>query len=264
MSHIELSDVADRFDRRAPTYNRNDWHRRSAERLVDLLQVASGDRVLDAGTGTGFAAIAAARKAARVIGVDVSSGMLEQARRRLDELELGAVELVQGDATALPQYESGSFDVVIGATVLLYMPVERALKEWRRLLRPDGRVGLSVMRAGSPRASEIFRGCARRLGAQVVDPSAPLGSVAAVQAALRAARFDHITLLEESIDFMLVDLSMAWESNLRSAGHEAAQALSPSDQEALKAMFLAEMSAALERDEQSLLRADMLYAVARR
>lgn len=37
MSHIELGDVAVRFDRRAPTYNRNDWHRRSAERLVDLL-----------------------------------------------------------------------------------------------------------------------------------------------------------------------------------------------------------------------------------
>jgi ubiquinone/menaquinone biosynthesis C-methylase UbiE len=264
VSHIELSAVAVRFDRRAPTYNRNDWHRRSAERLVDLLQVASGDRVLDAGTGTGFAAIAAARKGARVVGVDLSSGMLEQARRYVDEFRLNEVELVQGDATALPQYESGSFDVVIGATVLLYMPADRALKEWRRLLRPGGLVGLSVMRAGSPRASEIFRACARRLGAQVDDPSAPLGSVVAVQAALRTAGFDHITLMEESIDFMPVDLSMAWESNLRSVGHEAAQDLSPADQETLKAMFLAEMSEELARDEPSLLKADMLYAVAQR
>ena len=155
-------------------------------------------------------------------------------------------------------------DVVIGATVLLYMPVDQALKEWRRLLRPGGLVGLSAMRAGSPRASEIFRACARRLGAQVVDPSAPLGSVAAVQAALRTAGFDHITLKEESIDFMPVDLSMAWESNLRSAGHEAAQTLSPSDQETLKAMFLAELADAMERDEHPLIKSDMLYAVARR
>jgi ubiquinone/menaquinone biosynthesis C-methylase UbiE len=264
VSQIELGDVAVRFDRRASTYNRNDWHRRSAERLVDLLQVASGDRVLDAGTGTGFAAIAAARKGARVVGVDLSSGMLELARRRLDELGLDAIELVNGDATALPQHEGGSFDVVIGATVLLYMPADQALREWRRLLRPGGSVGLSVMKAGSPRASEIFRACARRLGAQVVDPSAPLGSLSAVQAALRAAGFDQITLTEESIDFMPIDLSMAWESNLRSAGHEAAQVLSPADQDTLKATFFAQMSEVRERDEQSLLKADMLYAVARR
>ena len=58
---------------------------------------------------------------------------------------------------------------------------------WRRLLWLGGLVGLSVLRAASPRASEIFRACAMRLGAQVVDPSAPLGSAVAVQAALRAA-----------------------------------------------------------------------------
>lgn len=190
--------------------------------------------------------------------------MLEQARRSMDGLGLENVELVQGDATTLPQYESGSFDVVIGATVLLYMPVDQALKEWRRLLRPGGLVGLSVMRAGSPRASEIFRACARRLGAQVVDPSAPLGSVIAVQAALRAAGFDHITPTEESIEFMPVDLAMAWESNLCSAGHEAAQRLLPSDQDKLKSMFLAELSEALDRDRASLVNAEILYAVARK
>jgi ubiquinone/menaquinone biosynthesis C-methylase UbiE len=118
VSDVQLGDVVDRFDRRAPTYNRNDWHRRSAERLVELLQLERGDRLLDAGTGTGFAAIAAASTGARVVGVDVSSGMLEQARRSMDGLGLGNVKLVQGDATTLPQYESGSFDVVIGATVL--------------------------------------------------------------------------------------------------------------------------------------------------
>jgi ubiquinone/menaquinone biosynthesis C-methylase UbiE len=264
VSHVELGDVVARFDRRAPTYNRNEWHRRSAERLVELLSLKSRDRVLDAGTGTGFAAIAAASQATRVVGVDVSAAMLEQARRSLDTLGLGNVELVQADATALPQYVDGAFDAVIGATVLLYMPVDRALREWHRLLRPGGMVGLSVMRAGSPRASQIFRSCARRLGAEVFDPSAPLGSVAALRAALQTAGFDVITLTEESLEFMPMDLSMAWESNLRSAGHEGAQRLSPSDQDRLKSMFLAEMSETLDRDRAALENAEMLYAVARR
>jgi hypothetical protein len=76
--------------------------------------------------------------------------------------------------------------------------------------------------------------------------------------------FDDVTPTEESLEFMPVDLAMAWESNLRSAGHEGAQRLSPSDQDKLKSMFVAEMSEALDRDRASLVNAEMLYAVARR
>jgi hypothetical protein len=61
-----------------------------------------------------------------------------------------------------------------------------------------------------------------------------------------------------------VDLATAWESNLCSARHEGAQRLSPSDQDKLKAIFLAEMSEALDRDRASLVNAEMLYAVAQR
>jgi predicted methyltransferase len=56
-----LSDIAASFDVRASTYNKNDWHRLCAEQLVAFCEIGSGQSVLDAGTGTGFAAIAAAR-----------------------------------------------------------------------------------------------------------------------------------------------------------------------------------------------------------
>jgi ubiquinone/menaquinone biosynthesis C-methylase UbiE len=80
-------EIAATFDRRAPGYRDSDWHRASAERLVDLCDLKPGDRVLDAGTGTGFAALHAARKVGpggRVVGVDISQGMLSETRPRHD------------------------------------------------------------------------------------------------------------------------------------------------------------------------------------
>lgn len=75
--------IAESFDARAAAYAFSGWHRRAAERLVALCALRPGDRVLDAATGTGFAALAAARVVGpegRVVGVDISPGMLRQAR----------------------------------------------------------------------------------------------------------------------------------------------------------------------------------------
>jgi ubiquinone/menaquinone biosynthesis C-methylase UbiE len=125
--------VATDFDIRAANYLRNQWHRVYAERLVAHASIAIGDRVLDAGVGTGFAALAAAERVGpggRVIGVDISRGMLDQAEAAIEGAGLTNVELLQADACHLPQFQSASFDVVVCAAALLYMPVQRALAEW--------------------------------------------------------------------------------------------------------------------------------------
>ena len=76
--------MAAAFNTRAASYCRNEWHRTCAERLVALCEIPAGCRVLDACTGTGFAALAVARvvgREGRVVGVDVSAGMLVEAER---------------------------------------------------------------------------------------------------------------------------------------------------------------------------------------
>jgi ubiquinone/menaquinone biosynthesis C-methylase UbiE len=128
--------VAADFDVRSTGYSKNQWHRVYADGLISNSAIRFGDRVLDAGVGTAFAAIAAAARVGpegRVVGVDVSPGMLQQAQLAVEAAGLGNIELLEADACQLPDLADESFDAVVCSAALLYMPVQRALMEWHRL-----------------------------------------------------------------------------------------------------------------------------------
>jgi ubiquinone/menaquinone biosynthesis C-methylase UbiE len=96
----DLRAIADSFDQRAPTYARSEWHRHSAERIVVLCDIQPGSLVLVACTGTAFAAVAAARAVGpegRVVGVDISPGMLREAAAAVAASGHANVELMQAD-----------------------------------------------------------------------------------------------------------------------------------------------------------------------
>jgi demethylmenaquinone methyltransferase / 2-methoxy-6-polyprenyl-1,4-benzoquinol methylase len=100
--------------------------------------VKPGDRVLDACCGTGDLAVAAqGAGAGEIVGVDFSERMLERARRKGPELEW-----VQADVLALP-FQDASFDgVVVGFGVRNVEDLEAAIREFRRVLKPGGRLGI--------------------------------------------------------------------------------------------------------------------------
>src|SRR6476660_10311275 len=81
-----------------------------AERLCDTADLRAGWRVLDVATGSGNAAIAAARHGCTAVGVDYVPSLLERGRRRAAAEGLD-VELLEGDAEALP-FPEASFDAV--------------------------------------------------------------------------------------------------------------------------------------------------------
>ena len=108
------------------------------EALRSLLPAPPGD-VLDVGTGTGVIAMALADLGYRVRGVDLSEGMLARAKKKASERG-GDVRFEIGDAID-PPGESASVDAVISRHVLWTLTdPERALSNWRRLLRPGGRL----------------------------------------------------------------------------------------------------------------------------
>jgi len=113
-----------------------------AERLVEAADLQAGWRVLDVATGTGNAALAAARSGCSVVGVDYVPGLLERGRRRA-EAEGLALELVEGDAERLPVEDAG-FDAVLSVFGVMFAPdQEKAASELVRSCRPGGTIALA-------------------------------------------------------------------------------------------------------------------------
>ena len=110
--------------------------------LLDAAEVTAGTRVLDMCCGTGVVTAAAAARQADVIGIDFSAAMLAEARRRQPHLRFD-----EGEAEALP-YRDAAFDAVVSNFGIHHVPrPEAALTQALRVLRPRGRVALTVWAA---------------------------------------------------------------------------------------------------------------------
>lgn len=112
------------------------WRRKA----INLLRPANPRIILDVATGTGDFAIQALRiHPDKVIGVDISEGMLEIGRKKLIRRKLdNRIELKTGDSENLP-FEENKFDAVtVGFGVRNFENVIRGLEEIRRVLRPGG------------------------------------------------------------------------------------------------------------------------------
>jgi ubiquinone/menaquinone biosynthesis C-methylase UbiE len=114
------------------------------QRLIQLLDVGEGQRILDVGCGTGDDVREMARivgSAGQVIGVDNSQAMLAEARRRAAGTGL-PVEFRAADALALP-FEADHFDGCRCDRSLMHVPdARRALAEMVRVTRPGGRLAV--------------------------------------------------------------------------------------------------------------------------
>ena len=111
-----------------------------------LGRIEPGEIVLDLGCGAGTDLLIAAQMTGptgRVIGVDMTAGMLERARASADEMGIDNVELHESLIESLP-LEDASVDVVISNGVIDLVPDKDAvLDEIERVLRPGGRLQLA-------------------------------------------------------------------------------------------------------------------------
>jgi ubiquinone/menaquinone biosynthesis C-methylase UbiE len=113
-----------------------------AERLVESAGLRAGDAVLDVATGTGNAAIAAARCGCEVTGVDYVEALLERGRERAAAEGL-SVTFNEGDAERLP-FPDASFDAVLSCVGVMFTPDhEQAAAELVRVSRPGGTIALA-------------------------------------------------------------------------------------------------------------------------
>jgi ubiquinone/menaquinone biosynthesis C-methylase UbiE len=129
------------FDGLAPTWDtRLGPHHLSALDLA-LEDVSEPRRVLDLGTGTGVVAKAMAERyaEAEVVGIDLSPGMIEEARRQLPQALAGRLRFEVGDAAALSAPD-GSFELVVLSNMIPFYG------ELARVVAPGGTLVLSFSR----------------------------------------------------------------------------------------------------------------------
>lgn len=171
--------------------------------LLEAVQVGPGTRVLDAGTGPGTVAAAAAGRGAAVTAVDSSAAMVRLAR--------AAAPSARTLVAALPRlpFRDGCFDVAVANFVLGHAgPTRAVVAELRRVVRPGGRVGLTawtdapaagqtllgraLRAAGAPRAAtDGLRPPGAGYPGDPVGLARLLGSAGLRQAVCRTVAWDH-------------------------------------------------------------------------
>ena len=117
-------------------------NRAPMQRAVELLAPQTGERIVDAGCGTGMASLELRRRATcRVIGIDRSPTMIELARRNAERQDF-ARDLAFHEADLFdPGLACAGYDAVLALNVLYFCDAEsRMLQSLRRLLRPGGRL----------------------------------------------------------------------------------------------------------------------------
>ena len=148
----EYYDVGNRF----MSLGQDQYWRESMLREADL---NSSDTLLDLATGSADVAIAARSvfKAKSVIGLDPSVQMLRVGRRKINALQLSKIELIEGDAQSMPQFNSGQFTKITMSFGIRNVPDRlKALKEIRRVIKNTSTSRLAIMEFSAPAADTVL------------------------------------------------------------------------------------------------------------
>ena len=194
--------------------------------LIELANIAAGNFVLDVACGSGDPAFAIAQAVGprgRVVGVDITPDMIASALALARELGATNVEFRTIEDELSVGVEAGRFDAVTCRFALMYMPDPRAaLRAWRGVLRPGGRVAVSTW-AALPLIDFALDIVARHAPIATPDPASPgifaLSTPAALADVLQAAGYANVDVRQLNIpSFEELPAEQWWDMVARTAG----------------------------------------------
>ena len=147
MEDESITPYAAMFDRLSEVYDQSGvpFFGVIAGGLVDRLDVRPGETALDIGAGRGAVTLPLAEAVGptgRVDSLDLAPGMVRHLAE--DTAPLAQVHVAQGDA-ADPRPPAAPYDLIASSLVLFFLPEPvEALRRWRALLRPEGRLGITT------------------------------------------------------------------------------------------------------------------------
>ncbi|WP_371069259.1 class I SAM-dependent methyltransferase [Sediminibacillus sp. JSM 1682029] len=117
---------------------------KQTKQMLDTVDLNKQSYVLDAGCGTGQTIAYVAQKyGCTVYGIDQHEEMIQKTRKRIAESP-SPVKVFKGNIEELP-FEENSFDMVLSESVTAFTQVRKALKEYRRVLKPNGTLMMNEM-----------------------------------------------------------------------------------------------------------------------
>lgn len=197
--------IADTYDERSPNHDSSKWHRKTALKLVEELPPGSGDRVLDIGTGTGTIALHTASLVGpkgKVIGVDLSKGMLAKANEKRSESKLCNLEFILADAEHL-RLPNNKFDRIYCASAFFcILEPLKTLRHWCSLLNRDGVLCFHAL----PESSYVWVSVAREVLANYGFTyllNTPTGTAEKSRQLLIEAGFKDVNIHEEKTGYYI-------------------------------------------------------------
>lgn len=178
-------------------------------RLVAAACVGAGQHVLDVAAGRGavlFPAAEAIGRTGRIVGIDLADEMAQATNAEAAHRNLNA-KVDVGDAENL-EFPPGTFDRVLCGFGLMFFPdQDKALREFRRVLKEDGKLGLStwhIDQAGELKAVAI------ELGLTIPEPPGWITEPDDLSRVLTRAGFSNVQVDIDSHAFRYADLDEYW------------------------------------------------------
>ena len=236
----------------------------SANYLADVLGLRGDEQVLDVATGTGHAALSVAPRLqrGRVTGVDFSSGMLEQARKKAAAMNIGNVDFVEMDMQALT-FPTGRFDAAICAFGIFFVEdMDTQLAHIAAAVKPGGTVAISGFQENffHPLVDMMY-GVLERYGIQ--KPPQTWRRIATEEGCrelFKKAGISKVRVEKKNVGYHLDSAEEWWDVIWNAGFRRLVNQLSPRDRDAFKGEHLQEVDA-LRTTDGIWLDVGVLYAI---
>ena len=250
------------FNNVAPDYDAPGAFAHFGRRLVEVVGIEPGQRVLDVACGRGAALVPAAElvgQNGQAVGIDLADQMVRTAAEEAAQRGLPARVLVM-DAEQLDFPDAAFERVLCGFGIMFFPDRERALREMRRVLAPGGRLGVSTWQVSQ---SEEVSLALNQLGLGTGHPPGWIAEPDALARLLEQAGFAEVRVLADSATFHYADLEQYWKTARGTGLRRSLDALDPAGTERVRAA-LAERLRSHQRPDGLHVPATALLAVASR
>lgn len=224
----------------------------TAKRLVEHLQLKPEDKLLDVCTGTGVVALTAAEKIPQgeITGIDLSSGMLQQAKAKAEAQNLGNAEFKQMDLEHLA-FPLASFDVATSSFGLFFLEdMTQGLSNITSTVKKGGKVAISTFTgdAFSP-MSDIFIKHYEETGREVPSLSwKRLATKELIEEQFSAVNITDVSIHHEPLGYQMTSPQMWWDVVWNAGWRSLLNQLSDEEQKVFEEKHLKEIAEVVGSD----------------